>query len=117
MKKREAVCRPDLIWISPCFFRQTDNRRMKPDVPTAMRQLIAQIRETLPFGAPEAQICQGPCEGCSMKLLNYLDNELTCWEQRLDQGERPGLAELSRLARTARRVHQVLQKNGLLEES
>ncbi len=88
---------------------------MKPDAPTAMRQLIAQIRETLPFDAPQAQVCQGPCEGCSMKLLDYLDSELSGWEQRLDQGERPGLAELSQLARTARRVHRVLQKNGLLD--
>ncbi len=88
--------------------------KMKPSVSTAMREMIAQIRQTLPFDAPEAQVCQGPCEGCSMKLLTYLDDELAGWEQRLDQGERPGLAELSRLARTARRIHAVLQKNGLI---
>jgi hypothetical protein len=87
---------------------------MKPDVSTAMRDLIAQVRHTLPFDAPEARVCQGPCDGCSMKLLDYLDNELLGWEQRLDDGERPGLAELSKLARTSRRIHAVLQKNGLL---
>jgi hypothetical protein len=53
---------------------------MKPDAPTAMRQLITQIRETLPFDAPQARVCQGPCEGCSMKLLDYLETELDDWE-------------------------------------
>ncbi|RMG38160.1 MAG: hypothetical protein D6720_01850 [Gammaproteobacteria bacterium] len=87
---------------------------MKPDVPTAMRNMIAQIRRGLPFDAPEAQVCQGPCEGCSLKLLAYLDDELAGWEQRLDAGERVGLAELSRLEKIARRIHAVLQKNGLV---
>ena len=88
---------------------------MKPDAPTAMRQLIVQVRHSLPFDAPESQTCQGPCEGCSMKLLDYLDAELLAWEQRLDEGEKPGLAELSRLAKTSRRIHRVLEKNGLLD--
>ncbi len=87
---------------------------MKPDISTAMRQLIEQIREALPFDAPEAQVCQGPCEGCSMKLLDYLDMELQDWEQRLAQGEKPGLADYSKLAKTGQRVHRVLEKNGLL---
>lgn len=87
---------------------------MKPDVPTAMRRLIAQIRDAFPFDAPEAQLCQGPCEGCSVKLLAYLEDELSGWEQRLAQGEKPGLAELSRLTRTAKRIQAVLQRNGLV---
>ena len=87
---------------------------MKPDAPTAMRQLIDQVRQTLPFDLPEARVCAGPCDGCSLKLLDFLENELDDWEQRLDSGERPGLAELSRLAKISRRVHRVLDKNGLL---
>jgi len=86
---------------------------MKPDVPTAMRQMIAQVRHSLPFDAPETQVCQGPCDGCSMKLLDYLDSELQDWEYRLNEGEKPGLAELSKLARTSRRIYQILEKNGL----
>lgn len=87
---------------------------MKPDSPTAMRQLIGQVRRTLPFDQPEARVCEGPCEGCSMKLLDYLESELDDWEQRLDDGEKPGLAELSKLAKTSKRIHRVLQKNGLI---
>jgi len=78
-----------------------------------MRQLIAEVRQTLPFDLPQARVCDGPCKGCSLKLLDFLENEIDDWESRLDQGEKPGLAELSRLAKTSRNVHRVLQKNGL----
>jgi hypothetical protein len=79
-----------------------------------MVALIGQIRQSLPFGAPEARLCAGPCNGCSLKLLEYLEGELLAWEQRLAQGERPGLAELSTLAKSARRVARVLANNGLM---
>ncbi len=88
---------------------------MKPDVAAAMRQLIAQVRAAIPFDLPEAQLCTGVCHGCAMKLLDFLDTHLADWEARLDGGERPGLADLSRLASTSRKVHAVLRKNGLIE--
>jgi hypothetical protein len=87
---------------------------MKPDVPTAMRDLIREVRAAIPFDLPEAQVCTGVCDGCSVKLLEYLDTQLSDWEARLDAGERPGLAELSRLARTSRKVYAVLARNGLV---
>jgi len=80
-----------------------------------MRQLIDQVRHTLPFDMPEARLCEGPCNGCSMKLLEFLELELEGWEQRLNAGEKPGLAELSKLARTSRRIQRVLARNGLLD--
>ncbi len=79
-----------------------------------MRQLIAQVRQNLPFDLPEARVCSGPCKGCSLKLLDYLESELDLWEQRLDEGDKPGLAEYSKLARASRNVHSALQKNGLV---
>jgi len=90
---------------------------MKPDTPTAMRQLIAQIRASLPFDTPEAQRCSGPCAGCSMKLLNFMQTELDDWEQRLNAGETPGLADLSRLAKMGRKIYVVMVKNGLVSAS
>jgi len=86
---------------------------MKPDTRVAMRNLIAQIRQAMPFQLPEARVCEGPCEGCSMKLLDYLDSELESWEQRLDAGESPELGDLSRLAGTGRKIHRVMVANGL----
>ncbi|WP_462320883.1 hypothetical protein [Halochromatium sp.] len=87
---------------------------MKPDTRTAMHALITQVRDTLPFDAPAAQVCSGECQGCSLKLLDYLDGELRGWEQRLDSGDRPNLGDLSQLARTSRKVYAALQKNGLV---
>jgi len=87
---------------------------MKPDTRTAMRQLMAQVRAAIPFDAPAAQVCTGTCAGCSMKLLEFLGTELQAWEYRLDAGEKPTLGDLSRLARTSRKVYAVLERNGLV---
>jgi hypothetical protein len=94
---------------------QPSLRRRNPDSATAMRLLIAQVRDLVPFDMPEAQVCAGSCYGCSLKLLEFLGNELDGWEARLDSGERPGLKELSRLASTSRKVYSVLARNGLAE--
>ena len=87
--------------------------RRKPSTTEAMRDLIAQVRAAIPFDMPEAQVCADECRSCSMKLLEFMAAELDDWEARLDAGEKPGLADLSRLARTARKVHRALEKNGL----
>ena len=89
---------------------------MKPDTRTAMRQLIDQVRAAIPFDTPQARICSGDCSGCSQKLLDYLEGELAAGEQRLADGDRPSLADLSRLAKTARNIHRVLVRNGVLVE-
>ncbi|HGG61257.1 MAG TPA: hypothetical protein ENK26_15310 [Gammaproteobacteria bacterium] len=88
---------------------------MKPATPEAMRQLIRQIREAMPFDAPEADLCSGHCHGCSFKLLEYLDIRLEEWEDRLARGEQPTLGDLHRLARTGKKIYRALEKNGLVE--
>lgn len=80
-----------------------------------MLQLIAQIRSAFPFDRAEAQICAGPCRGCSLKLLGFLESELEGWEARIEAGEHPGLAELSQLIRTSRKIARVLEKAGLMQ--
>jgi hypothetical protein len=87
---------------------------MKPKTPAAMQQLIQQIREALPFEAPESYLCDGVCKGCSLKLLDYLDSELIDWEDKLQQGKIPELADIQRLAKTSRKIHRVLDRSGLL---
>ncbi len=88
---------------------------MKPNTRDAMQNLIDEVRNTLPFDMPVAQICEGVCRGCSKKLLNYLDGELIGWQSRLDQGDMPGLGEVHSLGRTCEKVHKVIQLNGLDE--
>jgi len=80
-----------------------------------MQQLIQEIRAALPFAMPEAYLCDGVCKGCSLKLLDFLDSELSAWEGRLNDGDVPCLADLQRLARTSKKVHRVLKRNGLIE--
>ena len=89
---------------------------MKPDTATAMRQLIEQVRDAIPFDRPEAQVCNGLCAGCSVKLLDYLDTQLCDWETRLVAGERPSLEDLSRLGGTSRKVYGELAAIGLVAE-
>ncbi|WKT61368.1 hypothetical protein Q2E61_04045 [Microbulbifer thermotolerans] len=88
---------------------------MKPDTVTAMRGLITEVRNTMPFNLPAAALCAGPCRGCPKKLLEYLDQELEDWEQRLDNGEKPSLGDVSKFAKTCRRIHQALAANQLVE--
>ncbi len=90
---------------------------MKPNTRDAMFQLIGQIREALPFDSPAARVCEGPCDGCSMKLLEYMDQELENWEHRLAEGESPDFGDLAKLAKSAGKIHSVLSRNGLIPEA
>lgn len=79
-----------------------------------MRMLIAEIRKSMPFDRPDAQVCSDPCRGCSIKLLDYMQSELEAWEQRLDAGEKPGLADISRLEKKGRKIYRTLRENQLV---
>ena len=87
---------------------------MKPDTTTAMRGLIAEVRSTMPFNLPAAELCAGPCRGCPKKLLEFLDQELEEWETRLRDGEKPTLGDVSKFAKTCRRIHAALAQNNLV---
>ncbi|MEH6473217.1 MAG: hypothetical protein V7752_18420 [Halopseudomonas sp.] len=87
---------------------------MKPSPTTAMQLLINQIRQAVPFELDEAQLCRGPCQGCSKKLLEFLDTELCDWEQRLQRGDTPHFGDIQRLAKTGHRIHRVLSNNGII---
>lgn len=89
---------------------------MKPDRTIAMRQLILQVRTAMPFDLPEANLCSGKCNGCSQKLLDYLDIELEGWESRLKDGEVPDFGEIQRIAKTSKKIYKVLQQNDLIDE-
>ncbi len=81
----------------------------------AMVALITQIREIFPFSLPKEKLCEGGCNrGCSLKLLEYMDMELSDWQQRLDAGEIPNFTDIQRLGKIAQRTHRALVANGLL---
>ncbi len=82
-----------------------------------MGELIAQIKTTIPFDLPESYICSGRCNGCSLKLLDFLELQLEEWEDRLLTGEQPNFGDLKKLARIARQVHRVMDRNDLLDDA
>ncbi len=89
---------------------------MKADTTTVMREMIQQIREGFPFELEEDQLCTDTCSvGCPLKLLEYIEQEVLGWEARLDQGEIPNFRDLQSLEKTGRKIHDVLQKNRLVE--
>jgi len=83
---------------------------MKPDRKQAMKHLIQQVRTAMPFDLPEANLCSGKCNGCSQKLLDYLDSELENWEYRLKADETPDFGDIQRIAKTSKKIHKVLEE-------
>ena len=88
---------------------------MKPPPSIAMQNLIDQVRNQLPFGADESQLCSDNCQGCSKKLLEFLNSELEGWEQKLQEGTQPDFGELHQLGKTCKKVYLVLKKNDLVK--
>ncbi len=89
--------------------------KTKPTTQQAMMRLITQIRASFPFSLPKEKLCEGGCNrGCSLKLLEFMDMELSDWQQRLDNGEVPNFTDVQKLAKFAQRTQRVLQANGLL---
>lgn len=90
---------------------------MKPSTSVVMRNIIQQIRDNFPFTMSEKELCAETCSyGCAIKLLEYMDQEITEWEQRLDNGEIPNLGDIQKLSKTSQKIYKVLEKNHLVKE-
>ena len=89
---------------------------MKPDTSKAMKDLIKQVRNAVPFDTPQEELCNGPCTGCPKKLMEYLDTQLEEWEADLQAGEEPTLGDIQKLAKTSRKIYGVLEKNNLIKD-
>ncbi|MCU8004298.1 hypothetical protein ACROAH_00210 [Shewanella oncorhynchi] len=83
----------------------------KPNTQIAMQTLINQIKETIPFNLEEAQLCQGQCLGCSKKMLEMLDAEISYWQF---SEVAPSLKDLKNLENIGRRTYKILKRNQLL---
>ncbi|TDP30719.1 hypothetical protein DEU29_1152 [Idiomarina aquatica] len=87
----------------------------KPDTKTTMYQLLDVIREHIPFGLKEADMCQGICRGCSKKMMEMLDAEVSQWQADLDNDlADPTLADLVFMEKLARRTEKILRRNSLM---
>ncbi|MBW3516724.1 hypothetical protein KO537_18660 [Shewanella sp. NKUCC01_JLK] len=83
----------------------------KPNPQIAMQTLINQIKETIPLNLEEAQLCQGQCLGCSKKMLEMLDAEISYWQF---SEVTPSLKDLKNLENIGRRTYKILKRNQLL---
>lgn len=82
-----------------------------PNPQIAMQTLINQIKETIPLNLEEAQLCQGQCLGCSKKMLEMLDAEISYWQF---SEVTPSLKDLKNLENIGRRTYKILKRNQLL---
>ncbi|WP_258808012.1 hypothetical protein [Pseudidiomarina sp. CB1] len=90
-------------------------RQRKPNTTDAMRALLDTIRNTIPFGLEDADMCQGICRGCSKKMMEMLDAEVSQWQVDLDnETAEPTFADLAFMEKLARRTYKVLQRNNLI---
>ena len=88
---------------------------MKPDVKTAMANLIKEARERLPFYFHFESDCEGRCEECPFKLMEFLDMDLSDWEYKLKRGYTPNLDDIHRLGQDCKEIHNLLLKKGFLK--
>lgn len=63
------------------------------------------------------EVCSDECKSCSIKLIEYIAMELENWEARLDDGAIPNFGDLNKLAKSSKKIHRALQKNGLVNDS
>ncbi len=90
---------------------------MKPDTKTAMQDLIKQAREKIPFNLSFEGNCEGRCDECPFKLLEFLDIDLSHWEFRLKRGNIPNLGDVHTLARECKEIYAILQNKGFIKGS
>ena len=88
----------------------------KPDTTEAMRNLIHEVKTTLPLDLSPVEVCSDECKNCSIKLIEYIAMELETWEDRLDDGDIPNFRDLNRLAKSSKKIYRALVKNGLVND-
>ncbi|MEZ9599035.1 hypothetical protein AB4232_09515 [Vibrio sp. 10N.286.46.A8] len=90
----------------------------KPDLNSAMLNLIEEVKNELPLYESETFICgpKGNCSGCSKKLLEMVDSELMYWEHSISIGQGPNFEELRRFGKLCSSVRRGLERNGLVEK-
>ena len=88
---------------------------MKPKTTVVMSSIIEQVRSVFPFQMTEEELCADTgTHGCPKKLLEYLDMEITEWEQRLENGEIPNFGDIRKLSRSSEKIYRALVRNNIL---
>lgn len=89
---------------------------MKPNTKLAMEKLILCARKTIPFNLSFDGYCEGRCDECPEKLLEYLDILLLDWEDKLKKGVTPDLGHVHSLADDCKKIYKILWEKGFVKE-
>jgi hypothetical protein len=87
---------------------------MKPNTKVAMEKLIKEARQKIPFNLSLDGNCEGRCDECPFKLLEFLDIELSDWESRLKRGDIPNLGDVHTMGRSCQEIYDILQNKGFV---
>ena len=82
-----------------------------------MENLIREARKEIPFNLSFDGHCEGRCDECPEKLLEFLDIDLSGWESRLKNGDIPNLGDVHTLARSGPENYAFFSKNGFITAS
>lgn len=83
----------------------------------SIENLIKEIREKIPFDLSFDGNCEGRCDVCPQKLIEFLDVEVSHWESRLAHNIFPSHQDIECLAGDYRKVYAVLEKMGLIKKN
>jgi hypothetical protein len=86
----------------------------RPSTRQAMYDLIQQAQTAFPFHDATAWVCQGDCQGCSLKILTFLHDQLEQWRLKLNAGTVPTLGDVADLGRLCHKVARVFIRNGIV---
>ncbi|WP_434362331.1 hypothetical protein NF212_18905 [Parasalinivibrio latis] len=89
----------------------------KPDLKSAMLQLIGQVKDELPLYESDTFYC-GPdnnCIGCPKKLMELVDTEVCYWESAIERGIIPKFDEIRLFGKLCKNVRRGLVRNGILD--
>ncbi|MCJ2377498.1 hypothetical protein LNL84_11710 [Vibrio sp. ZSDZ34] len=88
----------------------------KPDLKTAMTDLLAQVKKELPIYDEDTFVC-GPesnCIGCPKKLMELVESEVSYWEYSVSNGHFPNFEEIRRFGKLCKSVKRGLSRNGIV---
>ncbi len=96
---------------------------MQVDIKIMMEYLIKEVREKILFKFSSDQscsfdgFCEGRCDVCPEKLIEFLDIEITHWEFCLKHDVLPKAIDLENLTKDYKKIYTILEKGGFLKTS
>ena len=89
--------------------------RNTQNVTIVITNVLLQMKKELVEPVKYQNLCVIDCYGCPKKLLEFLEDFIISWEEKIAIGYRPNFGDLSKIIRVAEKTQTALSKNGLLK--